>query len=403
MATFNNRELRYSVDDDAPAVEEAVTFTVAENQTDVATIVSSGISGVSGYAIVGGDDAGLFVVDPATGALRFASAPDYEAAGDLDGDNVHHLRIALSGANGESEIQSIAVTVTNVNEGVHILGNTGTYQGHSFFENTTLVDTVQAVDADGDPVHFTLSGYDADKFAIDQATGELRFLVAPDAEAPGGSRLPTVYYVDVTASDGVFSDTVKMAYGMMNAADAPTFVTPAEITVEENQLDIVSLEARDNDGETVSYTIAGGADAALFTVSGWGALRFLQAADYEAPADADGNGIYEVIVAASDQSGTATQAMSITVANVAYGALHFTSGGGGAEAAVSVAEGERLVTVVQATHGEEGPISYRLSGVGDTWAFTIDPDSGVLRFTGTTDFETDPKHVYTADASTSTV
>ncbi|ATY30847.1 M10 family metallopeptidase C-terminal domain-containing protein [Sphingomonas psychrotolerans] len=408
MATFNNRELRYSADDDAPATEEAVMFTVAENQTDVAMIVSrSGIDSISSYAIVGGDDAGLFVIDPATGALQFASAPDYEAAGDFDGDNMHHLRIALSGVNGESEIQSISVTVANVNEGVHILGNTGTYQGHSFYENTTLVDTIQAVDADGDPVHFTLSGYDADKFAIDQATGELRFLVAPDAEAPGGSRLPTVYYVDVTASDGVFSDTVKMAYGMMNAPDAPTFITPAEILVQENQTQIVALEARDIDGEQILYSIAGGADAALFTVNGWGDLLFNAAADFEAPSDADGDGAYEVIVAATDQSGTTTQAMSISVTNALYGydSFHFTSDGGGETAAVQVQEGSIGVTTVRATHGEEGAISYRLSNAGEWWLFTLDSVTGLLQFKDAPDFEapqggpgeTDPDNVYTVE------
>jgi Ca2+-binding RTX toxin-like protein len=408
MATFNNRALRFSVDDSAPAAEEAVSFIVVENQSEVGAIVTrTGIASVSAYAIVGGDDAGLFVIDPVTGVLRFVTAPDHEIAGDLDGDNIHHLQIALSGANGESEIQSIAVTVANVNEGVHILGNTGTYQGHSFYENITLVDTVRAVDADGDPVHFTLSGYDADKFAIDQATGELRFRVAPDAEAPGGSRLPTVYYVDVTASDGVFSDTVRMAYGMMNAPDAPTFLTPAEVWVQENQTQVVALEARDIDGEQVIYSIAGGADAALFTMNGWGYLLFNQAPDFEAPADADGDNIYDVIVAATDQSGTTTHAMSISVYNLGYGygSFHFTSDGGGETAAVEVQEGSTGVTTVSATHGEEGEISYRLSNVGEWWLFTLDPVTGVLQFRHAPDFEqpewgpgeTNPDNVYTVE------
>lgn len=264
--------------------------------------------------------------------------------------------------------------------GVHIVGNTGGYMGHSFYENTMLVDTIQAVDAEGDPIHFTLSGYDADKFTIDQVTGELRFLVAPDAEAPGGSRLPTIYYVDVTASDGVSSDTVKLVYGMMNVLDAPTFVTPAAVSVEENQVDVVSLEARDIDGEQISYAIAGGADAALFTVDGWGYLRFNQAADFEASGDADCDGVYQVTVAATDQSGTTSQAMAITVTNTPYGQIEFTSGGGGEEAEVDVVEGTTLITTVHATNSEEGIVTYRFADyVSSSW-FTLDADTGELRF-----------------------
>jgi hypothetical protein len=376
-----------------------VALTVDENETEVDVVVSqSGLAGALIYSILGGDDAGLFVIDAVTGALRFVTAPDHEVAADADGDNVYRLEIGLSDADGVVETQSLAVTVANVNEGVHIVGNTGGFMGRSFYENTTLMDTIHAIDADGDPVHFTLSGYDADKFTIDQATGELRFLVAPDAEAPSGSRLPTVYYVDVTASDGVFSDTMKLVYGMMNVADAPTFVTPAAVSVVENQLDVVSLNARDDDGEHVTYAIVGGTDAALFTVDGWGYLRFIQTADYEAPGDADGDGVYSVTVAATDESGTTTQAMAVTVTNTAYGQITFTSDGGGENAAVAVAEGIALATTVHAENSEEAPINYRLSDFGDAQLFTIDATSGALRFKVAPEFHSaqgDPDNVYT--------
>ena len=55
----------------------------------------------------------------------------------------------------------------------------------------------------------------------------------------------------------------------------------------------------DEDGDPVSYAIVGGADAALFSVdAATGQLRFVAAPDYETRADADGDNVYRVEVAA---------------------------------------------------------------------------------------------------------
>ena len=43
-----------------------------------------------------GDDAALFTLDAVTGELRFASAPDHEAAADSDGDNVYAVTVTAS-------------------------------------------------------------------------------------------------------------------------------------------------------------------------------------------------------------------------------------------------------------------------------------------------------------------
>ena len=49
-----------------------------------------------------------------------------------------------------------------------------------------------------------------------------------------------------------------------------------------------------------------------------GALAFLSAPDYEAPTDADGNNVYDVIVSASDSTvAPVTQNVTVTVTDVA--------------------------------------------------------------------------------------
>ncbi len=71
----------------------------------------------------------------------------------------------------------------------------------------------------------------------------------------------------------------------------PEITSPGQFEVVENQTKVVRLEAVDSDegDEVAGYGIAGGADAALFTVvEETGELSFTEAPDYERPADAAG-------------------------------------------------------------------------------------------------------------------
>ena len=68
----------------------------------------------------------------------------------------------------------------------------------------------------------------------------------------------------------------------------------------------------------MTYSISGGADSALFSINGTtGALSFNAAPNYEAPTDAGANNVYDVTVRASDGTFAATQAIAVTVTNVA--------------------------------------------------------------------------------------
>lgn len=61
--------------------------------------------------------------------------------------------------------------------------------------------TLQATDADGDTLTYSVSGTDATAFAIDAATGDLRFSPAPDFEAPTDSGANNVYDLQGIATD----------------------------------------------------------------------------------------------------------------------------------------------------------------------------------------------------------
>ena len=114
---------------------------------------------------------------------------------------------------------------------------------------------------------------------------------------------------------------VDITFAPSNAPtnSAPVITSAAALTIPENQLAAGTITALDANGDTLAYAIAGGADAARFTINGsTGALSFVSAPDYEAPADAGANNVYDVIVSVSDGIAPAvTQATTVTVSNLA--------------------------------------------------------------------------------------
>ena len=85
------------------------------------------------------------------------------------------------------------------------------------------------------------------------------------------------------------------------------------ISVAENTKAVHTFTA----SETVTWSIASGADGSKFAISSTGALSFVQAPDYESPADNGTNNTYEVAVVATDAAGNAsTQTVTITVTNI---------------------------------------------------------------------------------------
>ena len=66
----------------------------------------------------------------------------------------------------------------------------------------------------------------------------------------------------------------------------------------------------------LSFSIVGGSDADKLQIdAASGALSFVSAPDFEAPADADGNNAYDVVVQVSDGAFIARQAVEVTVTN----------------------------------------------------------------------------------------
>ena len=115
------------------------------------------------------------------------------------------------------------------------------------------------------------------------------------------------------------------ASGTYTVDNAPPTITSngggdtAAVSIAENTTAVTTVTATDPDaGQTLSYSISGGADASKFTIgSTTGALSFITAPNFELPTDAGGNNVYDVIVQASDgHGGIDTQAIAVTVTDV---------------------------------------------------------------------------------------
>jgi hypothetical protein len=238
----------------------------------------------------------------------------------------------------------------------------------SVAENATAVTTVTATDLDAGATltYSIVGGADAAKFTLNNSTGALSFVSAPDYENPADAGGNNIYDVTVQVSDGTLTDTQAIAVTVTSINDNAPVITSngagatASVSVAENATAVTTVTATDLDaGATLTYSIAGGADAAKFTIdASTGALSFVSAPDYENPTDAGGNNVYDVTVQVSDGTLTDTQAIAVTVTDVndtgSGNAPVITSNGAGASASVNVAENATAVTTVTATDLDAG-------------------------------------------------
>ncbi|WP_420862167.1 SdrD B-like domain-containing protein [Algirhabdus cladophorae] len=136
---------------------------------------------------------------------------------------------------------------------------------------------------------------------------------------PAGVQLTVAGTCNVT---GCWVDYSCLSAGDMAPANTPpTFTNVPEdgiICVDENTTFVINLNSDDVDGDTVTYSITGGADASSFEIDAHtGELTFVGAPDFENPTDGNGNNTYDVTVTVTDEHGASTEkAMWIKVKDV---------------------------------------------------------------------------------------
>jgi voltage-gated potassium channel Kch len=184
---------------------------------------------------------------------------------------------------------------------------------YSVAENTTAIGTVSASDADGDALAYFIQGDDSSLVTL---TGNvLSFNTAPDFEAPADANSDNVYKVTVVVSDGSAKDAKDLEISVTNVNEGPQLIVGSSFTVAENTSSVTTATVSDS-SSAVTFSLSGTDSAAMTIGESSGVLAFAANPDFEAPADADADNVYNVTITATDDAGSNSADVTVTVTDV---------------------------------------------------------------------------------------
>ncbi len=249
-----------------------------------------------------GTDAEDFTINASTGALSMV-ARNYESPEDDDADNGYEVTVKAT----DADDNSATVSITGLSDA-------------SVAENDPWTSPVPTLT--GTPigeVTWSKEGADAADFSIDSSTGQLS-MVARNYESPEDANTDNVYEVTVKATDADGNTapkaiSVNVTPVAETAALSITGLTDA--SVPENTPwtspvpDVIGPPIGD-----VTWSVEG-TDGEDFTINSATGQLSMVVRNYESPADANADNVYEVTVKATDADGNvATKAIEVTVTDV---------------------------------------------------------------------------------------
>lgn len=377
-----------------PVIDSPANFAIAENTMPLAQLSGSDADPgqTPSWSIVGGADMGVLTVDAGTGRVSLntpygaSNGADFEAPQDVDGDNVYQIVVRLTDPAGDYAEQAIQITVVDANDAPAIT-STGDW---AIPEGALSVGAVSAADADVPAQTLTWSiagGADSALFAIDSATGALTMLAAPDFETATDADVNGVYEVIVRVNDphdGVDERTQFVT--VTDVPEAPAITSPNKVFLPENVSAPIPAAATDPDGEddTLTWSIAGGDDAAKFTIDPATGSLTLTTHDYENPRDTGADNHYQVTLRVTDRSGlTAELPVTVAVTDVNE-APSITTGG-----TITRAENQTGIATLAATDPDRPAqaLTWSIDPSMDAARFVVDAATGALSFVTAPDFE----------------
>ncbi|MDP4210649.1 MAG: Ig-like domain-containing protein, partial [Bacteroidota bacterium] len=251
------------------------------------------------FAISGGNDAAKFNIDPATGALTFIAAPDFENPTDVNTDNVYELVVTVTDAASHTDSKAVKVTVTDVNDNLNNNNApVATVNPVTTNEDTPVSDKVTATDVDGDALTYTKATDPAHGTVIVNSDGTYTY--TPNANYNGTD------VFTVTISDGkggTATITVNLTINPVN--DAPVG-TNATVSTNEDTPVSDKVTATDVDGDALTFTKATNPAHGTVIVNSDGTYTYTPNANY------NGTDVFTVNVS-DGKGGTATITVNVTV------------------------------------------------------------------------------------------
>ena len=329
----------------------------------------------------------LTVSDLTASTLTF-TAPEY-----FQNYSVSFNLVAYSTGTNPNDGSSIAfLTVITATDAAP---TTVTIAGPTMANENVELTLISTIDDDGGDVTYTWTQDGSD--TVDVLTGgsvvtnqaNLTF-TPPDQD--------TDYELTfiLTARGGATPTDVTTTATLMVSVNPfiPLFTTAqTSISLLEGVTEVVTATATATSGTAeISYGLSGD-DASLFSLStSTGALTFVEAPDFENPADAGTNNVYNAtITATNNEAGAAsvtnssTLALTITITNDAPPQITSPTSFSLAENTTEVATAGQITAVDNDRPSSETTITYSLTGA-DADLFSIST-AGVLAFRQAPDFE----------------
>jgi len=318
-----------------------------------------------------------------------------------DGDAGKLVRTKGSYTDGQGATETVysaaSTAVINLNDAP--VGFGVTISGSATEDSTLTASASVTSDADGlpNPQSFTYQWQSSSNGStwtnISSATAV--------SFTPGDAQVGQQLRVVTSYTDG--QGTVETANSAATAAianvnDAPTINSnggfdAVTLRIASNTAAITNVSATDPDkNTTLTYSIFGGADAALFQIdAATGALSFKVAPQANTPADQGGNNVYDVVVQVSDGALTDTQAISVTIGDDKVGTSGHDSLSGGSGA--DILDGRAGDDVLRGLAGNDILLAgadndYLNGGSGDD---VLDGGSGIDRVSYYTNEDRDPQ------------
>jgi hypothetical protein len=375
------------VNDQTPAVTVAATYNHAEAASltfQTYTMVDTDTAGTY-TCTLGGDDAADFTksVSGKVCTVSWAANPNYESPADTGGNNVYDITIAFSDGTNNLGAQTTAITVTDVNDEAPVFTSSTTA---NVAEGATAVLTLAATDADAADsggLTYAVHTDDPGTGTIFTVTGTALTIAAQNYEAPAcgsgsDSRTCTVIVTATDAAGSATQQTITVTITDVNDQTPAVTVAATYNHAEAASLTFQTYTMVDTDTAGTYTCTLGGDDAADFTKSVSGKVCTVSWAanpNFEAPADADTDNVYDITIAFSDGTNNlGAQTTAITVTDVNDEAPVFTSA-----TTANVAEGATAVLTLAATDGDaadSGGLTYAVH--------TDDPGTGtIFTVTGT--------------------
>ena len=171
-------------------------------------------------------------------------------------------------------------------------------------------------------------------------------------------------------TDGNGAQSVSLALVNIRVGNLPPDLgADVDLEIAENTLELGQFFATDPDGDLLSYSLEG-ADAALFQIDSNQNIRFIAAADFEMPSDANSDGTYAITLVATDDGPlnlSDSQNITVTVTNV----IENTAPSLGLDQSINLNEDESFVGNFSGSDLENDSLAYELSGA-DAALFSID-------------------------------